>query len=70
MMPLTMAKIGEENVVKQITGKDETKRHLENLGFVKGAQVTVVSELAGNMIINVKGVRVALDRKMSGRILI
>lgn len=69
-MPLTMAKAGETSRIKQITGRDETRRHLENLGFVVGGDVTVVSELAGNLILNVKGTRIALDKAMANRILI
>lgn len=70
MMPLTFAKTGEENLIRKITGKDETRRFLSTLGFVEGAPVTVVSELAGNMILNVKGSRVALDRQIAKRIMI
>ena len=70
MMPLAMAQIGERKLVKKINGKDETKRFLENLGFVEGSEVTVVSELAGNMIVNVKETRVAIDRAMATRIMV
>lgn len=69
-MPLTMAKIGETNSIKKITGKDETRRFLANLGFVEGTDVTVVSELMGNMILNVKDTRVALDKSMAKRIIV
>ena len=54
MMPLTMCKAGEENEIKKIGGKEETRRHLENLGFVVGGKVAVISETDGNMIVNVK----------------
>ena len=54
MMPLTMARAGEVNVIKKVGGKEETRRFLENLGFVTGGQVTVVSEISGSMIVNVK----------------
>ena len=54
MMPLTMAKVGEPNTIKRIGGREETKKFLENLGFVTGGVVTVVSEISGNMILNVK----------------
>ena len=57
MMPLTMVKTGEENTIKKVGGKEETRRFLENLGFVVGGVVTVVSEIGGNMIVNVKGLR-------------
>ena len=69
-MPLAMAQIGERKLIKKINGKDETKRFLENLGFVEGSEVTVVSELAGNMIVNVKETRVAIDRAMATRIMV
>lgn len=69
-MPLTYAKTGETNCIVRITGKDEIRRHLANLGFVEGATVTVVSELAGNLILNVKNCRIALDKSMAGRIMI
>jgi len=69
-MPLTFAKTGEENFIKKINGKDDTKRFLESLGFVVGSGVTVVSELGGNMILNVKDARIALDKGMASRIMI
>ena len=59
-MPLSMAKEGEENTVKKIGGKEETKRFLENLGFVVGGTVTVISQIGGNIIVNVKDSRVAI----------
>lgn len=70
MMPLSMVKIGETNSIKKINGKDEVRRHLENLGFVAGEPVTVISTLAGNMILQVKDSRVALDKTMANRILV
>lgn len=70
MMPLSIAKPGETNYIKKITGNDETKRHLAELGFVVGEAVTIVSELGGNMILNVKGSRIALDKTMINRIMI
>lgn len=69
-MPLTMAKIGEKQQIVKINGKDETKRFLEKLGFVEGTEITVVSVLSGNMIVNVKETRVALDRSMANRIIV
>lgn len=69
-MPLTMAKTGEANTIKKVGGKSETRKFLENLGFVIGGQVTVVSQLSGNMIVNVKESRVALDRDMANKIMI
>lgn len=69
-MPLTMAKAGEKNLIKRVTGKDEVRRFLATLGFVEGESVTVVSEIAGNMILNIKDTRVALDKTMANRIMI
>ena len=68
MMPLTMAKAGETVTIKKITGKDEIRLHLAELGFVVDSSVTVVSEIAGNLILQVKDSRVALDRGMANRI--
>lgn len=70
MMPLTMARAGEKNLIKRITGKDEVRRFLATLGFVEGESVTVVSEISGNMILNIKDTRVALDKSMANRIMI
>ena len=70
MMPLTMAKVGEPNRIKRIRGREETKKFLENLGFVTGSVVTVVSEISGNMILNVKDSRVALGKDMANKIMI
>ena len=70
MMPLTMAKVGEPNTIKRIGGREETKTFLENLGFVTGGVVTVVSEISGNMILNVKDSRVALGKDMANKIMI
>lgn len=69
-MPLTMAKTGEINAIKKIGGKEETRRFLENLGFVVGGNVTVVTTLAGNVIVNVKDARVAISSEMANKILI
>lgn len=70
MMPLGMASVGDTNIIKRITGQDEVKQHLSELGFVVGAQVTVVNELGGNLILNVKESRVALDKTMAMRIMV
>lgn len=70
MMPLSMANIGEKKQVIKINGKDETKRFLENLGFVEGSEVTVISEISGNMIVNIKETRVAIDKAMANRIIV
>ncbi len=69
-MPLTMAASGERNTVKKINGKDEVRRFLESLGFVEGGDVTVVSQIDGNLIVNVKDTRVALSKSMANRIMI
>lgn len=69
-MPLTMVRIGEVNYIKRITGKDETRKFLGRLGFVEGESVTVISEISGNMILNIKDTRVALDRSMVNRIIV
>ncbi len=69
-MPLTMADPGRPVSIKKIHGKDETRRFLESLGFVEGAFVTVVSELGGNVILNVKNTRIAIDRRMASRIMV
>ncbi|MGN0624722.1 MAG: ferrous iron transport protein A [Oscillospiraceae bacterium] len=69
-MPLTMAASGEVNTVKRIQGKDETKRFLESLGFVEGGEVQVISEISGNLIVNVKDARIALSKGMANRIMV
>ncbi|WP_299120415.1 FeoA family protein [uncultured Eubacterium sp.] len=70
MMPLTMAKPGEENTIRKIGGKEEIRRFLENLGFVVGGKVTVVSDMNGNVIVNVKNARVAIGKDMANRIMV
>lgn len=69
-MPLTLANIGEENIIRRIGGKQEMKKHLEDLGFVVGGTVTVISEIAGNIIVNVKNARVAISKEMAQKIFI
>ena len=69
-MPLTMVRTGEINTIKKVGGKEETKRFLENLGFVTGTEVTVVSAIAGNLIVNVKNSRVAINQEMAKKILV
>ncbi len=69
-MPLTMAKTGEVNVIKRVGGREETRRFLENLGFVAGGNVMVVSEIGGNMIVNVKESRVAINKDMANKIMV
>lgn len=69
-MPLTFANIGEEVIIKKIGGNSEVKTHLENLGFVVGGVITIVSSMAGNLIVNVKGSRVAISKEMANKIMI
>lgn len=69
-MPLTMARPGETVTIRKITGKDEVRQHLAELGFVVDSDVTVVSEIGGNLILQVKDSRVALDKTMANRIMI
>ena len=69
-MPLTMAKPGETVKIRKITGKDEVRQHLAELGFVVDGSVTVVSEIAGNLILQVKESRIALDRTLANRVMI
>lgn len=70
MMPLTMMRAGETNTIKKVGGKEETKRFLENLGFVAGGAVTVVSDIGGNLIVNVKDSRVAIGKDMANKIMV
>ena len=70
MMPLTLAKPGETVTIRKITGKDELRQHLAELGFVVDSTVTVVSEIAGNLILQVKDSRIALDKSMANRVMI
>ena len=70
MVPLSMAKPGETFSIVKVTGKDEIRQHLAELGFVVNGAVTVVSELGGSLILQVKDSRIALDKDMANRILI
>ena len=70
MMPLSMVKPGETNTIKKVGGKEETRKFLENLGFVTGGEVPVVSEIEGNLIVNVKDSRVAIGKDMANRIMV
>lgn len=70
MMSLSLAQVGEENIIKRIGGSPEVKRHLENLGFVVGGEVTVVNTLGGNVIVNVKEARVAISKEMAVKIMV
>ena len=70
MMPLLFASVGENNIIRKVGGKKKKKKHLEDLGFVVGGTVTVVSEISGNLIVKVKDSRVAISREMAGKIMI
>lgn len=69
-MPLSMVKKGESNIIKKIGGKEDTKKFLGNIGFVVGAAVTVISEIKGNMIVEVKNSRVAIGKDMANKIIV
>ena len=69
-MPLTYAEIGEVNIIKRVGGRPEMRKHLEDMGFVAGATVTVISVLGGNVIVNVKETRIAISSEMAGKIMI
>ena len=70
MMPLTIAGIGEVNIIKKVGGTPAVKQHLEDLGFVVGGRIIIVSELGGNIIVNVKDSRIAIDREMANKIMV
>ncbi len=70
MMPLVFANVGEENTIKKIGGSPEVKKHLEDLGFVVGGNVTIITTLGGNVIVNVKEARVAISREMAQKIMV
>ena len=70
MMPLSMVKEGEPNIIKKVGGTEETRKFLENLGFVTGGTVTVISQTGGNMIVNVKDSRVAIGKDMANKIMV
>ena len=69
-MPLAMAQVGDVNIIKRISGRDEVRQHLAELGFVVGEEVQVVSEMGGNLILAIKGTRIALDKTMAMRIIV
>ena len=70
MMPLTLAAIGEENMIRKVGGNPEVRKHLENLGFVVGGEATLITSMAGNVIVNVKETRVAVSREMAQKIMV
>ena len=69
-MPLTLANTGEENIIRKVGGNPDTRKFLENLGFVVGSAVTVISEISGNVIVNIKNSRVAVSKEMAQKIMI
>ena len=69
-MPLTMAKAGEDNSIKKVGGKEETRLFLSKLGFVPGTHVTIITEISGNVIVNIKESRVAISREMAAKIMV
>ncbi len=70
MMPLALANVGEENIIKKIGGSPEVKKHLENLGFCVGGTVTIINTLSGNVIVKVKESRVAIDNNLARKIMV
>lgn len=70
MMPLTFVNPGEESLIKKVGGNSETKKFLENLGFVAGGAITVVTAIGGNLIVNVKESRVAISKEMASKIMV
>jgi ferrous iron transport protein A len=69
-MPLTLAAVNQPQLIKRVGGKPETRQFLENLGFVPGALVTVISEISGNLIVKVKDSRIAISKEMAAKILV
>lgn len=70
MMPITLANVGEEQMIKKIGGRPETRRFLEGLGFVVGGAVTIMNKIGGNVILSVKGSRVAVSEEMAHKIMV
>ena len=70
MMPLTMAKPGEEASIKKVGGKEEMRQFLKTLGFIPGAHVSIITEISGNVIVNIKESRVAISREMAAKIMV
>lgn len=70
MMPLILADRGEEKIIMKVGGNSDTRKFLENLGFVPGALVTVINEIGGNVIVNVKESRIAISRELAGKIMV
>ncbi len=70
MVPLIYSNIGEDNVIKKVSGTPEVKKHLEDMGFVPGTVVSLITTLNGNVIVNVKNVRIAISKEMAQKIYI
>ncbi len=70
MMPLILADRGEEKIITKVGGSADTRKFLENLGFVPGALVTVINEIGGNVIVNIKESRIAISRELAGKIMV
>ncbi len=70
MMPLTFANINESNIIKKVGGNSETKRHLENLGFVPGTSISLITRMNGNVIVNIKGSRIAISEELARKIMV
>lgn len=70
MMPLMMAKIGEIQFIKKINGKDDTKQFLKNLGFIEGSEITILSQIQGNVIVKIKDSRVAISKSIANKIMV
>ncbi len=69
-MPLTLSVLGQENIIKRVGGNAEVRAHLQSLGFVPGAIVTVVSSMSGNLIVNIKDTRIAISKEMAQKIIV
>lgn len=70
MMPVVLASVGEENIIKKVGGNPEVKKHLENLGFTPGGSITLISVFGGNVIVKVKESRIALNEEMARKIFV
>jgi ferrous iron transport protein A len=70
MMPLNMAEIGQTQIIKKIGGNQEIRKHLENLGFTVGGEVSIVNSLSGNLIVKVKDSRVAVSDELAKKIMV
>lgn len=70
MLPLTFANINESNIIKKVGGNSETKRHLENLGFVPGTSISLITRMNGNVIVNIKGSRIAISEELARKIMV